>query len=468
MGSNPNTRSRRPCERSEARQKTLLLVFSFFAAFACAEDTLAERFQALPSSARGPDAVLRIDALDADTALQRLDRLSDMGFGGVLLTLTAADDAAWEKLAKLTNRAAELQMEVGIQDFLLSANETARADGLIDVFDEKAVARHTNKMLSELQSRFGKHYGTTLAWFLPRSFPTNSLTLPQDMDTLFFKHTGFRLPTPRDTQDVDEVDGDGLAAFAKQKIGEILSGTWRGRFAETMRDLVQEAGLDAGLLADESLIPAEEIARYFKRPVLLGCPTSVTVRAANQRVAQGAHRAARRSIMGHLPLERVRPLDVPVQFASKREMDVLFTDGATRLLLDPGATAWQDETLFTDASTACLYARRWQFILWQSAPHDASAVAWQTKETGVEMTVIGRATNSEHIYCIVNESANSGSVVGSFPEKINGTPPERWSPENGEIIPLAAAVQNEDGQTSLTLFIEPYGVFFVVFKKAGG
>jgi hypothetical protein len=111
----------------------------------------------------------------------RMDQLSAMGFGGVLLTLAVADDATWDKLAKLADRADDLRMEMGIRDFLFSATETERADGIIEVFDEKVISRHINKMLSELQAKLGKHYGTTLAWLQTRSFPNASPSRPPDL-----------------------------------------------------------------------------------------------------------------------------------------------------------------------------------------------------------------------------------------------------------------------------------------------
>ena len=446
--------------------KILLLCLSLLALQARAERTLAERFQNLPSSARGPDAILRIDSLDTDTALTRMAELSGMGFGGVLLILSTADDTTWDKLAQLADRAGDLRMEMGIQDFLLATNETTQADGILDVFDETAVSRHTNKMLSMLQARLGNHYGSTLAWFLTRSFPNASPSRPPDLGALFLDRTGLDLTPYLPALEGKELDGIVSAAYVKEHVAYVTADAWRKRFAEPMRDLIQEAGLDAGIMASEFPLPPEEAATYFKRPVLLGCPTSATARATNKRITQGAHNALRRNIMGHLPLERVQTLPVPTQFACKHEMDRLFIDGATRLLLDPGATAWQDEALFTDAAIACLYARRWQFIFQQSAPLDASGISWQANATQVEMLAIGRTTSREHIYCLVNNSPNGGSITGVFPEKISAAPPEYWSPENGEIIPLASFTQVGDAQTSVRLFIEPYGAFFVVFKKA--
>jgi hypothetical protein len=170
--------------------------------------------------------------------------------------------------------------------------------------------------------------------------------------------------------------------------------------------------------------------------------------------------------MGYLPLERVQPIEMPTQFACKHEMDRLFMDGATRLLLDSGATAWQDETLFTDANVAIFYARRWQFILRQSEPLETPDIAWQTGEAEVKMLAIGRKASNARIYCIVNDSPHNGTITGTFQEKIGDTPPERWCPENGEIIPLDSATQVGDAQTAIKFFIEPYGAFFVVFRQA--
>ena len=436
---------------------------SFLSPCIHAEETFAERFQNLPKSARGPSAVLRIDTLSTDTALERIDQLSDMGFGGVLLTLSSADDAAWGKITKLTTRASELQMEVGIQDFLLSTNETAQ----VDVFDEKALSQHINKLLSGLQTRLDRHYFKTLTWLLMKSHPNTSPSRPSDLDTLFFNRTGFHLPTLLPAQEGDDLEDSDAAAYAREQVASIITDAWRTRFAGQARDTVQEAGLEAGIMANELWIPPEEAGKYFMRPVLTGCATSTTERAINRRIAKGAHTADRYNIMGHLPLERVQPISVPTLFVCKHEMDRLFMDGATHLLLDSGETAWQDETLFTDAEIACLYARRWQFILQQSNPFDASSITWQTKETNVEMCAIARKRSNEHIYCIMNDSPHGGSVTGIFKEKINGSPPEYWSAENGEIIPLDSAVQVGDAQTSIRFFIEPYGAFFVVFKQDG-
>lgn len=439
-----------------------LIAFSFVSLGVQAEDTLAERFQNLPRLARGPDAVLRIDTLDTEAALAQVGQLAGMGFGGVLLTLTAADDTTWDKLASLASRASELRLELGIQDFPLSAHEA------LNVFDEKAFPQHTNKLLANLQTRLGNHYAKVLTWLLMTSHPGTSPARPPDLDALFFTRTGFHLEPLLPALDGQELEGNVSAAYVREQAAIITADAWRTRFAGQARDLVQEAGLEAGIMAGELLVPPEEAATYFMRPVLSGCSTSATERAANKRIAKGAHAASRRNIMGRLPLERVQPLPVPTQFACKHEMDRLFMDGATRLLLDPGATAWQDENLFTDAETACLYARRWQFILQQSGPLETPAIVWQTQETGAEMLAIVRETSREHIYCIVNDSPNAGSITGLFHEKQNGASPEYWNPETGEIIPLASAAPIGDTQTSVRFFIEPYGAFFVVFKQAGG
>jgi len=389
-----------------------------------------------------------------------------MGFGGVLLALPVADDNTWEKITTLANRASELNMELGIQDFLLSSNETARADGMIAVFDEKALSQHINKLLAGLQTRLGNHYGKVLTWLLMKSPPNANSARPPDLEALFFARTGFRLAPYLPALDGKELEGNVSAAYVREQAAIVTADVWRDRFAKQARDLIQEAGLEAGIMASELLIPPDEAAKHFMRPVLSGCSTSATERATNRRIAKGAHTAARRNIMGHLPLERVQPVSVPTQFACKHEMDRLFMDGATRLLLDSGATDWQDETLFTDAATACLYARRWQFVLQQSGPFlDAQGISWQTQETGVEMSAIARETSREHIYCIVNDSPNGGSITGLFHEKLNGAIPEHWNPETGEIIPLATAEQVGD-KTSIRFFIEPYGAFFVVFKQA--
>jgi len=432
-----------------------------------AAETLAERFQNLPRSAQGPDAVLRIDVLDTDTALARMGQLSGMGFGGVLLTLPVADDNTWEKITSLVKRASDLRMEVGIRDFPLSTHETARADGMMDVFDEKTLSLHISKLLTGLQTRLGNHYGKVLTWFLMKSPSNTPPPRPSDLEALFFARTGFRLVPHLPALDGQELEGNVSAAYVREQAAYVTADAWRNRFANQARDLIQEAGLEAGIMANELLLPPEEAAKHFMRPVLLGCSTSATERAANKRITQGAHATARRNIMGHLPLERVQPLSVPTQFACKHEMDRLFMDGATRLLLDSGATAWQDEALFTDAAIACRYASRWQLILLLSGPLETQGISWQTQETGVEMLAITRETSREHIYCIVNDSPNGGSVTGVFPEKLNGATPEHWNPETGEIIPLASAEQTGDTQTSIRFFIEPYGAFFVVFKQAG-
>jgi len=422
-----------------------------------AEETLAERFQNLPRSAKGPDAVLRVDTLDADTAVQRLEQLSGMGFGGALLTLSAADDTTWDKISRLANRASELRLELGIQDFLLSSNQT------VNVFDGKAFPQHINKLLAGLQTHLGNHYSKVLTWLLMKNHP-GAASRPPDLDTLFFARTGLRLAPYQSALDGQEVEGVVSAAYVREQVAIVTADAWRDRVARQARDLIQEAGLEAGIMANDLLIEPEDAGKYFMRPVLLGCSTSATERATNRRIAKGAQAAARRNIVGHLPLERVQPVSVPTQFACKHEMDRLFMDGATRLLLDSGATVWQDETLFTDAGTACGYARRWQFILHQSGPLETPSVIWQTHETGVEISVIARKASRERIYCIVNGSPNGGSITGTFHEKLNGTVPEHWSPETGEIIPLASAEQAGDAQTSIRFFIEPYGAFFVVFK----
>lgn len=296
---------------------------------AVGQDSLAVRFAEPLRSARGLAVVLPMKDVSADALIKELEQWYVLGVDGVMLRLAGtADEMTWAALVNVAERCGTLNMEMGIQDF--------RAEGEmsdVDIFDESQVFRHLNQRLFELQRRLKGHYGTTLTWY---QFPRLAVE----------------------------------AEKGRPQVEAMVADAWRDRFAETVRDLVHEAGLDAGLPVDGIPIVPEEAACYFHRVIVTShAADDVRQRGLNQRAAGGARVGANRWIVGEIPVATNRGTLVTslLPFHFKAEADRLFCEGATRLLIVPQQEQWTVARC-DEYRAACQYVKRCQLLFSQSQP----------------------------------------------------------------------------------------------------
>jgi len=240
---------------------------------------------------------------------------------------------------------------------------------VIDPFDERAVIQHVNEALEALQSRLSASYGRSLVWYQCVGVRRSELLWPSDMGALFLKRNGLDLARHLPALAGFPLGGEATAAHVRRQVAEAVCDAWRGRYAQNIRDLVQEAGLDAGMRVDEAPVAPEEVPYYFRRPVITAA-RSERERLANVRAAGAARACARRTIMGRVPLRPIwTAVETPLYgFPFKRELDGLFADGATRVLLEADNALWNDERLSDAFRAVGAYARRCQLLLMRGEP----------------------------------------------------------------------------------------------------
>ncbi len=238
-----------------------------------------------------------------------------------------------------------------------------------DAFDEPAVFRHVNQTLFALQSQLKSCYGTTLVWYQCAGAARGERVWPGDMESLFLKRSGLGLLRHLPALDGVSVGGAATAAHVRRQVEATVREAWRSRYALNVRDLVQEAGLEAGIAVGEVPVEPEEVALYFRRPLVTAARDEAQ-RAVNVRAAGAARACARRVIVGRLSLASVAatPDSALMAFPFKHEMDGLFADGATRILLEADNAVWDDDARYGQLRAACVYARRCQLLLQHGEP----------------------------------------------------------------------------------------------------
>ncbi len=105
----------------------MLLVAVTGGALRADESALENLFRAPPADATRPNVSLTLEPGRSDTewVFRQLERVRDLGAGGVLLTVPTADETVWETLARTADRARMLGLEVGVRDFCLCAAEAS-------------------------------------------------------------------------------------------------------------------------------------------------------------------------------------------------------------------------------------------------------------------------------------------------------------------------------------------------------
>lgn len=396
-----------------------------------AETPLECDFRVPPPGGARPLVALSVpfEAFDGEWLSVQMRRVRELGAGGVLLELPAADEAAWGMMARAAFLARQAGLEVG---FVFQPTEALRLQRLVwawspaagalvpgvaeggvpvgrfavpaagagevhahqlrevaegervedgpwtvyrfmrrdveparlDMFDEKAVTFQVNRWLSACQERMGAEYGRTVLWCHFPGVPRGEMLWPRDLPELFLKRTGLGLSRYLPVLAGREIGGARTSEHVRQQVAGATRGAWRERFGRRVDELVHEAGLDAGMRVDEAPLDPEEVALYFKRPVLPSAADGKG-REANARAAGGARVMGRRVVLGRIAAcggaEEAGLWGIPW----KGEADALFADGATRLLFDAGRGVPGEDAAFRALSEACLYAHRCQVMLRQ-------------------------------------------------------------------------------------------------------
>ena len=105
-------------------------VFAWMCLTLQAEESVLERqFREPPPDVTRPSVALTLDTerRDQEWFSSQLERVRDIGAGGILLMVPTANDGVWASLFKAADRARQLGLEVGLRDFFLSAEESSAA-----------------------------------------------------------------------------------------------------------------------------------------------------------------------------------------------------------------------------------------------------------------------------------------------------------------------------------------------------
>ena len=91
--------------------------------------------------------------------------------------------------------------------------------------------------------------------------------------------------------------------------------------------------------------------------------------------------------------------------------------------------------------------------------------AFQCITENALLDFIHRRTDDREIYFVINKRGTPLKADCSF--RVTGRQPELWNPATGEERDLTQ-FKTQNGVTSIPLEFEPYGAFFVIFRKAEG
>jgi len=83
--------------------------------------------------------------------------------------------------------------------------------------------------------------------------------------------------------------------------------------------------------------------------------------------------------------------------------------------------------------------------------------------TGSDLNFIHRIADATDIYFVANPQKDSRKEVCRF--RVTGKQPQFWNPETGEIKDAAVWKEEDNGTTSVPVFLEPDGAVFVVFNE---
>jgi hypothetical protein len=236
---------------------------------------------------------------------------------------------------------------------------------MMDCFDERQVFQHVNGLLFAFQKRLERTYGTTFLWYQMEGLDGTEALWPRDLPAAFLKRSGVALTRHLPALAGVAAGDEAMAAHVRRQMAQTVRELWRSRYAVQVNELVQEAGLDAGVGMVGLPVDPEEVALYFKRPLLVPA-RSESQRMANVRAAGGARALGRRFVTGRVDTTSVAatPAAVLLPFPCKHEVDRLLCAGATRLLFETGCALPGDER-FAALRDACRYAHRCQVILQQ-------------------------------------------------------------------------------------------------------
>ncbi len=228
----------------------------------------------------------------------------------------------------------------------------------INYLDRSVFEGSVNKFLLNAQMRMGNNYGTVLDLVRFPSLSENDLIWADNLPSWFFENTSFDFERYIPVLSWEKNIDSRFVKSARERYQRGIKRLWQENFADNVRPLVHEAGLNAAISVKRLGLPPEEYANCFQFPLASGS-TGLVQRTLNRRTTGGAriHECSR--LVGQVGANV--SICVPV-------IDALFADGVNTLLFSEGIIGFSGSPRFNSLSALCNYVNRCSYVLLNSEP----------------------------------------------------------------------------------------------------
>jgi len=221
-----------------------------------------------------------------------------------------------------------------------------------DLFTDSA-----NQFLLAAQKQLDLNYGTVLNWIWFPSLSGSELVWSDGLDRWFNEQASLDLIGCLPVMAGIDVKGAAYSQSIRKRYQQGIQKFWREKFAKNVEPLIQEAGLNAGIIIDEIPLDPEETGSFFGVTVM-NVSTNTKSRMRNRRAAGGARVFESKNITGRVSSS--------IGFNLKSAVDSMIIDGADSILFDESILEFTGDAEFTKINDLLNYLRRIQFVLQNS------------------------------------------------------------------------------------------------------
>ena len=232
----------------------------------------------------------------------------------------------------------------------------------VDYLNQELFTDSVNGFLLEAQQQLNRNYGSVLSWLWFPSISNSELVWSDGVTSWFAEHTTLDLIRHLPVLAGVDIQSDSYSRLIRQRYQQGIKRVWRERFAMNAKSLIQEAGLNAGVLVDEIPLDPEETGSLFG-VTLLNSRLRGDARVCNRRAAGGARVFESKNVVGRVGTSSCRTL--------KSAVDTLLIDGADKILFDEGILGFKGCAEFATINDLIRYLRRIQLVLQNSKPQSS-------------------------------------------------------------------------------------------------
>ena len=228
----------------------------------------------------------------------------------------------------------------------------------INYLDKNNFESSVNKFLLNAQLRLGNNYGTVFNLVRFPSLDENDLVWADKLPKLFFDVASYDLKRNIPVLAWELPGAESFVKGSRERYQRAVKRLWRDNFAENVRPLVHEAGLNAAISVNQMLLPPEEYTEHFQFPLAAGA-TGAVQRTLNRRITGGARIYECSRLVGQLDRNTFSPAPV---------IDDLFADGVNTLLFSEDIVGFTGSSQFNSLVALCSYVNRCSYLLLNSEP----------------------------------------------------------------------------------------------------